>query len=250
MLKITSVLLSLFAVSAKPAEEIVTSLPQMGTFPYGVYSGYVPIPGTSRTIHYVLVESANNWQTDPLVIWTNGGPGCSSMLAFTTENGPYSMADNTTTFFKNDYSWNNNANMLYIEHPGGVGFSYCDYTVANDCTFDDLTDSEDNIAMLASWFKKFPEYAQHDLYLSGESYAGIYVPYLMWQIDNWNNNATTPAEDKINLKGMMVGNGVTNWTYDTMPATLSMGYWHALYNDDLYDKMQKDKCDYSLIEFN
>lgn len=72
----------------------------------------------------------------------------------------------------------------------------------------------------------------------------------MWQIDNWNNNATTPAEDKINLKGMMVGNGVTNWTYDTMPATLSMGYWHALYNDDLYDKMQKDKCDYSLIEFN
>jgi len=48
----------------------------------------------------------------------------------------------------------------------------------------------------------------------------------------------------------MVGNGVTNWTYDTMPATLTMGYYHALMNDELWDKMQKDKCDYSLIEFN
>ena len=49
-MKLTSILLSLFAVSAKPADEIVTSLPQMGTFDYGVYSGYVPITGTSKTI--------------------------------------------------------------------------------------------------------------------------------------------------------------------------------------------------------
>jgi len=48
----------------------------------------------------------------------------------------------------------------------------------------------------------------------------------------------------------MVGNGVTNWTYDTMPATLTMGYYHALYNDELHDKMEADKCDYSMIEFD
>jgi len=159
------------------------------------------------------------------------------------------MLDNTTTFEPNPYSWNLNASMLYMEHPAGVGYSYCDPAIEADCTFDDLTDAEDNLAMILGWFAKYPEYKGHDFYLSGESYAGIYVPYMMQQID-WYNKNQTVAEDMINLKGIMVGNGVTNWTYDTMPATLSMAYHHALYNDELYDKMQKDKCDYSLIEFN
>jgi carboxypeptidase C (cathepsin A) len=35
------------------------------------------------------------------------------------------------------------------------------------------------IALLA-WFEKFPERLPNDLYVSGESYGGIYVPYLSW----------------------------------------------------------------------
>ena len=48
-----------------------------------------------------------------------------------------------------------------------------------------------------------------------------------------------------NLKGMMVGNGVTNWKYDTIPAYLEMGYWHSLYDTTTYEAMQANKCDYS-----
>lgn len=48
------------------------------------------------------------------------------MLGFLQEHGPYVMEDETTTFHKNDYSWNREANMLYIESPAGVGFSFCD----------------------------------------------------------------------------------------------------------------------------
>ena len=50
---------------------------------------------------------------------------------------------------------------------------------------------------------------------------------------------------KPNLKGYIVGNGVTNWTYDTMPAYLSMGYWHSLYDTRLYAQMQAANCDFS-----
>lgn len=118
------------------------------------------------------------------------------------------MEDNTTTFVQNDYSWNKEANMLYIESPAGVGFSYC--IDKNECNFDDMSSSLDNLQAVLSFYDKFPEYTNHDLYISGESYAGVYVPYLAYQIDIYNSD---PAHDQFNfnLKGIMVGNGVTNW---------------------------------------
>jgi len=80
----------------------------------------------------------------------------------------------------------------------------------------------------------------NDLWLSGESYAGIYVPLLAKQIDTYNGDATSP----LNMKGFMVGNGVTNWDYDTAPAYVNMGYWHSLYDTALYDQMQALQCNY------
>lgn len=86
------------------------------------------------------------------------------------------MESGTTTFHKNEWSWNTGANVLYIESPAGVGFSYCGNT--EDCTFDDNTSAQDNLTAVLAWYAKFPEFQGHELYISGESYAGIYVPYL------------------------------------------------------------------------
>lgn len=73
------------------------------------------------------------------------------------------------------------------------------------------------------------------MWLAGESYAGIYVPYLAWQIDEYN--ALVPEGGfKIPLKGFIVGNGVTNWKYDGVPAYIDIGFWHGLYDLDLYDR--------------
>jgi len=67
---------------------------------------------------------------------------------------------------------------------------------------------------LFSFFEKFPEYRKNDLYITGESYAGVYVPYLAYRIHNYNEEAKkNPSENKLifNMKGIIVGNGVTDW---------------------------------------
>lgn len=91
------------------------------------------------------------------------------------------MEDETDHFVKNNWSWNKEANIAYIESPAGVGYSIC--KDPSECVFTDYDSSLDNIIAAHNFFVKFPEYANHDLYLSGESYAGIYVPYLAWQMD-------------------------------------------------------------------
>lgn len=66
----------------------------------------------------------------------------------------------------------------------------------------------------------------------------------------YDYNNVTAQVDQIPLKGFAIGNGCTNWTYDTMPATLNMTYGHALFNTELWDKMTDNFCDYSGIEFD
>jgi serine carboxypeptidase-like clade 2 len=134
------------------------------------------------------------------------------MLGLVQESGPYIMLNGEDTFHWNDYSWNREANMLYIDAPAGVGYSYCiDQTECGN--FDDNISAEDNLNSLLYFFEyKFPERKKNDLYISGESYGGIYVPYLVNQIDTFNTKwADNPKVFKPNLKGFMVGNGVTNW---------------------------------------
>jgi len=91
-----------------------------------MYSGYSSIAHTSKEIHYMFLTSQNDPVNDPVVIWFNGGPGCSSMLAWAQEHGPFLQADTSADFHENVHSWNKFANMLYIEQPAGVGYSYCD----------------------------------------------------------------------------------------------------------------------------
>jgi serine carboxypeptidase-like clade 2 len=60
-----------------------------------------------------------------VILWFNGGPGCSSLLGFFQEHGPYVMDNGQYDFIANPYSWNKEATVLYIESPAGVGFSLC-----------------------------------------------------------------------------------------------------------------------------
>jgi cathepsin A (carboxypeptidase C) len=226
------------------AGDLVPTLQGQATFStFTMYSGYLTLPKTTtKALHYVLATSQSaNPTTDPVIIWFNGGPGCSSMLGWAQELGPYKMENGETTFEVNPYAWNLEANLVFIESPGGVGYSICGD--ATECDFTDDSSSQDNLDALLYFFNTlFPEYKTNDLYISGESYAGIYVPYLADKIDSYNTNAQ-PADFHINLKGFMVGNGCTNWNVDCNPAYLEMGYWHGLYFQSLYDSMTANDCE-------
>lgn len=133
--------------------------------------------------------------------------------------------------------------MLYLESPGGVGYSYCGSV--EDCTFTDQSSADQNLIAVLNWFALYPEFGANDLYLSGESYAGIYVPFLAKNIYDHNQQyASDNTVFKPNLIGFAVGNGVTDWTYDTTPSYIDMGFWHSLYSQELRAKMLAANCDY------
>jgi len=133
----------------------------------------------------------------------------------------------------NEYSWNKEANMLYLETPAGVGFSY-----SNDTTYylgaNDAKTAEDNLLFLHGWFDKFPEYRTRDLYLTGESYAGHYIP-------QW---AELIVEEKIfNLKGIAIGNPLLDF-YTDFNARAEFLWSHGLISDSTYNIM-KNGCNYT-----
>lgn len=111
---------------------------------FGLYSGYVPIK--NNNYHYVAALSKSDPFNDPVIFWLNGGPGCSSMVGFLKENGPYMISDELgRKFIKNEFSRNNEATVIYLESPAGVGFSLCG---SGQCTFDDNNTAENNMKFI------------------------------------------------------------------------------------------------------
>jgi len=70
------------------------------------------------------------------------------------------------------------ANVIWLESPAGVGFSLAG--TAQDMETNDMIQSVDTLNAVKAWYAKFPEFKANKLFVSGESYAGIYVPYLAW----------------------------------------------------------------------
>ena len=150
--------------------------------------------------------------TDPLAFWTNGGPGCSGMLGFFTEQGPFRPNSDMSLSF-NNYAWNKVANMVFIESPCGVGFSKS--SVQKDYQTDDSHTAIDNYEVIQEFLQRFPEYSSNPLFISSESYGGHYLPTWAKQIVQQNsyllqNNFTSSTYPRVlNFKGFAVGNPFT-----------------------------------------
>ncbi|TMW66304.1 hypothetical protein Poli38472_004069 [Pythium oligandrum] len=170
-------------------------------------AGYINLPN-KKDDHYFYwyFESRSNPTTDPFVIWLTGGPGTSSIMALLAENGPCKVNDNLTTSI-NPYSWTSNANVLWLDQPTNVGFSYS--TAAEDDDHDQDDVGENFYAFLQGFLDKHPELEGRPLFITGESYAGHYIPavsHKIWQESKKN----TTASARINLEGIAIGNGLTN----------------------------------------
>jgi carboxypeptidase D len=106
--------------------------------------------------HYQNRHIANRQRT---VIWLNGGPGCSSMDGALMEIGPYRLKDNETLEY-NEGSWDEFANLLFVDQPVGTGFSF----VNTNSYIHELDEMANQfITFLEKWFALFPEYERDDV---------------------------------------------------------------------------------------
>ncbi|TDZ37432.1 Carboxypeptidase S1-like protein A [Colletotrichum spinosum] len=100
------------------------------------YAGYVSLPpGTLDDVggeaqdypintFFWFFEARKAPETAPLAIWLNGGPGGSSLMGLLEENGPCLVNEDSKSTRLNPWSWNNEVNLLYLDQPNQVGFSY------------------------------------------------------------------------------------------------------------------------------
>ncbi|CAM9255739.1 unnamed protein product [Pylaiella littoralis] len=178
---------------------------------FNMFSGYINVDEMNgRNVFYWFMEAQENAEDAPVILWTNGGPGCSGMLGLLAEHGPFQVRDGGENLVDNNYSWNKIANMLYVEIPSGVGFSYSDTESDYQQTGDDKT-AVDNYWLVQGWLERFPQYRRNDFHISSESYGGHYMPQLAEEILLRNKQArvvdTVPV---INFAGFLVGNPYTD----------------------------------------
>ncbi|TYI86852.1 hypothetical protein E1A91_D04G094800v1 [Gossypium mustelinum] len=215
----------------------ITELPgQPKNIGFNQYSGYVTVnQQAGRALFYWLIESpvSRKPESRPLVLWLNGGPGCSSIAYGAAEEiGPFRIRPDGKTLYLNRYAWNN-SNVLFLESPAGVGFSYTN-TTSDLYTTGDKRTAEDAYVFLVNWFERFPQYKHRDFYIAGESYAGHYVPQLSQLVYERNKGVQNPV---INFKGFLVGNAVTDDYHDFI-GTFEYWWTHGLISDSTYRSLR------------
>ncbi|KAJ7668903.1 Alpha/Beta hydrolase protein [Mycena rosella] len=158
----------------------------------------------NATLFFWAFEKANGTltgaaaDTDPWMIWLNGGPGSSSMVGLMTENGPLQVTGDYS-IVQNNFSWNKLADTVWVDQPVGTGYSTSDatgYVPDEDQMGRDFT----KVEFLSNIVKIFPSLAKRPLHLAGDSYAGTYIPYITKTIFSTSN-------PPVNLTKMIVGDG-------------------------------------------
>jgi len=220
-----------------------------------MYAGYITVNVShERNLFFWLVESVESPSTAPLMLWTNGGPGCSGLSGgLFSEFGPFfPNKDGSLSLTPNIWTWTQVANVIFIEQPAGVGFSWS--ADSDDYTVGDSQAAEDVYQFLLGFTARYPQYAGRELYLSGESYGtcaplshiirdvprcaatskftpisplhitltgGHYVPTEAAAIVRGNAAGINP---KLNLQGFLVGNA---WTVAELDNTGALDFWYS-----------------------
>jgi len=194
-------------------------------------------PELDSHLFYWLLESeaGDRKKETPLILWLNGGPGASSLTGVLMENGPIRMElDGSISW--NPYGWTKVGHMLAVDQPVGAGFSYTKsepsdkfkgevdgpgYINNLDEMAEQLYEVISGVVEQHEWLKDCP------LYITGESYAGKYIPMISYYIHMKNKAA---GKKLVNLEGIAIGNGEVKpfLAYSSTP-----DYLHALgYLDD------------------
>ncbi len=163
-------------------------------------TGDIPLDRDSSTTLYYYLFKSRSPAPRSLVIWLNGGPGSSSAVGLLLENGPY-MLNKTGGLNRNPYAWNEFHDVLFVDQPAGVGYSKL-RSPSRACRNGTCV-AKEFYAFLLGFYSLHPEYAGRPLYMTGESYAGHFLPAIAGYLIRANN-------PDIQIKGIAIGNGFTD----------------------------------------
>ncbi|EPS93871.1 hypothetical protein FOMPIDRAFT_1026396 [Fomitopsis schrenkii] len=200
------------------------------------YSGYLDI-AEDKHLFFWFFEARHKPDDAPLLLWLNGGPGCSSSTGLLFELGPCAVSDNGANVTYNEHSWNQHANVIFLDQPVDVGFSYAD---AGTSVNTSPVAGKDVHAFLQLFLGRFSKYADAPFHIAAESYGGTYAPNIASIIHNENKalaaatalDVSAPGVVHINLASVMLGNGLTNpyVQYASIPDWACEGPY-AVYDD-------------------
>lgn len=204
------------------------------------YSGYLTVePKYNSNLFFWFFPAAQDAENEPVVLWLQGGPGASSLFGLFEENGPFVVNEDLNLTHR-QYSWHTNHNLLYIDNPAGTGFSFTD---SDDGYAKNEFDVRNNLyEAMSQFFQLFSELRHNKFYVFGESYGGKYVPALSMAIHM--RNANTTDDKKINLKGLAMGNGLSDpihqLKYGDYLYQLGLIDWNGLSLFHQYEKKGKE----------
>ncbi|KAL4436655.1 hypothetical protein ABPG75_003794 [Micractinium tetrahymenae] len=170
------------------------------------FSGYFKLNRTyDAHMFFFYFQARVEPENAPVVLWMTGGPGCSSELAVFFENGPWNI-NKDLTLTETKYGWDAHAHMIFVDQPINTGFSYSEDP--RDRCYDEACVSNDMVDFLSEFFKARPELQDREFFVTGESYAGHYVPAVASRV--FHASRSGEVVPPINLQGLAIGNGLTD----------------------------------------
>ena len=152
--------------------------------------------------------------------------------------------DKNGLLHENIYAWNKIANMVFLEQPVGVGFSFSNNN--GDYNIGDVQAAKDNLETILTFFEKFPHFSNSKLFLTSESYGGHYLP--TWADEIIKYNDAIPVM-RINFQGFAVGNPYTDF-YSGVGAEMETYWGKQLLPKPLWDKYLENNCTDPVQQFN
>ncbi len=218
-------LILIIQLSKSARHEVKNLFPEL--YNNTIYSGYLKTDISGNELFYIYTPSQSKEPNkDPITLWLQGGPGGSSFLGLFTEIGPVVIDHFSNKFKLNNFSWNLNCNYLFIEQPAGVGFSKS-FDISQ--FWNEEKTSKSLLIALKNFFKEeFPEIKNNNFYITGESYAGIFIPNLALAI-------LKDEEKVINLKGFMIGNPLTDFNFDYERTLIDFRFNNGLISIETYE---------------
>ncbi|KAK1406671.1 hypothetical protein QVD17_42181 [Tagetes erecta] len=207
-----------------------------GPLPFYLETGYVGVGENEDVqIFYYFIKSESNPDTDPLMIWISGGPGCSSITGMLYEIGPIKFEavnynGNIPSLVLTPYSWTKMASIIFLDIPVGSGFSYARTTRASHSN--EIQLSNHAYEFMRKWLKSHPEFISNPFYVGGDSYSGRPVPIITQLISDGNEAGNEPY---INLKGYILGNPLTFPEETNYRIRFANGM--ALISNELYESL-------------